>query len=565
MLFLHGWALGTRAYQRVVRRLTRRGCRVYAPAMPGFAGTAEPPARVDVDDRLRRLGRQFHASRSRSTSPRSSSATRSAAAWRSSSRRRMPDRVGYLVLLNSVGGVTDRPIWEWALRFGRELFPNRQGIEIARAMRDDLVTNLVRNPVGLVRVGGVGALGRSPRRARRTSRARAAGARADDEERRRHSPGRVRGAVHAVGTEGRVLAGRHSWLLTEPDSFDDVLANVDRSPRERNIRPRRRDRRASQVPDALEATNFPARRTRTLLRDAPPLWLMSAPPSSAGGRSRVVPSRGSDRARSGPSRARSTDRTRSGSLSRRRIGAACSATRPACWPSHGLCITDASAATWSQHGLALHALTVENAGDIDETGWERLGEDLRTIGTGRRAARAPSSCRSAARPSPSTGAEPERTLVRVLAPDQIGLLSAICHGSPTTSSASSLCTRRPTARWPRDVFLVNGSFRRARPGAAPQPQLSVPDSRARVEADRGRRQVAQRRRELDGGEPDRPAPPPRCRRCHRRSTGPPARVAARGTAARTRPARACAPAPATNRSHVRRFGRSVRARAQGKR
>ena len=61
------------------------------------------------------------------------------------------ERVGYLVLLNSVGGVTDRPIWEWALRFGRELFPTRQGIEIARAMRDDLVTNLLRNPVGLVR------------------------------------------------------------------------------------------------------------------------------------------------------------------------------------------------------------------------------------------------------------------------------------------------------------------------------------------------------------------------------------------------------------------------------
>ena len=43
VLFLHGWALGSRAYQRVARRLTSRGCRVYAPVMPGFAGTADLP------------------------------------------------------------------------------------------------------------------------------------------------------------------------------------------------------------------------------------------------------------------------------------------------------------------------------------------------------------------------------------------------------------------------------------------------------------------------------------------------------------------------------------------
>lgn len=28
VLFLHGWALGSRAYKRAVRRLTMRGCRV---------------------------------------------------------------------------------------------------------------------------------------------------------------------------------------------------------------------------------------------------------------------------------------------------------------------------------------------------------------------------------------------------------------------------------------------------------------------------------------------------------------------------------------------------------
>ncbi len=170
MLFLHGWALGTRAYQRVVRRLTSRGCRVYAPAMPGFSGTADLPRQsmsmdgygdwvddfmraVDIDEPALVIGHSFGGG----------VAIKLAHAH--------PDRVGYLVLLNSVGGVTNRPLWEWAWRFWRELIPTRQGIDIARAMRDDLVSNLLHNPLGLVRAGRAGAHGRPPYRARRATRA----------------------------------------------------------------------------------------------------------------------------------------------------------------------------------------------------------------------------------------------------------------------------------------------------------------------------------------------------------------------------------------------------------
>jgi pimeloyl-ACP methyl ester carboxylesterase len=44
VVLLRGWALGSRAYKRAVRRLIRRGCAVYTPAMPGFGGTADLPA-----------------------------------------------------------------------------------------------------------------------------------------------------------------------------------------------------------------------------------------------------------------------------------------------------------------------------------------------------------------------------------------------------------------------------------------------------------------------------------------------------------------------------------------
>ena len=65
---------------------------------------------------------------------------------------------------------------------------------------------------------------------------------------------------------------------------------------------------------------------------------------------------------------------------------------------HGLCITDASAATWTKQRLALHALTLENTAHIDETGWKQTRRgppgDLR----GSQDAPDPTSFRSAAPP-----------------------------------------------------------------------------------------------------------------------------------------------------------------------
>src|SRR5579863_10065831 len=43
LLFLHGWALNHRTYRRALRLLVRHGIRVYAPALPGFGGTADLP------------------------------------------------------------------------------------------------------------------------------------------------------------------------------------------------------------------------------------------------------------------------------------------------------------------------------------------------------------------------------------------------------------------------------------------------------------------------------------------------------------------------------------------
>ncbi|MDQ1510567.1 MAG: hypothetical protein QOG50_2411 [Actinomycetota bacterium] len=453
VLFLHGWALGTRAYQRVVRRLTRRGCRVYAPAMPGFGGTADLPApsmsisgygdwveqfmrAVDIDEPALVIGHSFGGG----------VAIKLAQAH--------PDRVGYLVLLNSVGGVTDRSLWNWLYHFGRELFPTRQGIEIARAMRDDLVTNLVRNPVGLLRAGQL---------------ARSADLRDELAElRERQLPVLALTTKHdgvipqaafealcnAVGAEGRVLSGRHSWLLTEPDSFDDVLANVIEV-RVSQHQERRATTRATQVFEALKTTSIPARRARTLLRDAPPLWLMSAPPAVlAGDIALCHPKLASREVRAVARRMDGADAVRltvAAPDRHRLLG-----DTTGVLALHGLAISDASAATWPKQHLALHALTIENASDVDAAGWERLGDDLATIGieSNRKWPDFEPMGRAAVTVD---GSRAERTLVRVSAPDQVGLLSAICHWFADHDLSVESLHAAIDGETARDVFLVTGA------------------------------------------------------------------------------------------------------------
>ena len=452
VLFLHGWALGTRAYQRVARRLTGRGCRVYAPALPGFAGTPDlPRSAMTIDGYGDWVDKFMHAVEIEEPALVIGHSFGGGVAIKLSHAH--PERVGYLVLLNSVGGVTDRPIWEWAWRFGRELFPTRQGIDIARAMRDDLVTNLVRNPVGLVRAGGL---------------ARSADLRSELSELRERalpvlalttkSDGVIprdafEALCSAVGTEGRVLSGRHSWLLTQPDSFDEVLANVVEV-RVNQHRARTATSRATQVAEALAATNIPPARARSLLRDAPPLWFMSAGPSVlAGDLALCYPAlaRGEVRAVARQIDGSPTVRLTVAAPDRRGL----LAEPPGVLARHGLCITDASAATWPKPRLALHALTIENAAAIDAAGWEGIGADLRALGV------------RSIRPRPEfvpagnavvtvDGSEPEQTLVRVIARDQIGLLSAICRWFADHHLSVESVHAATDGERARDVFLVAG-------------------------------------------------------------------------------------------------------------
>lgn len=236
VLFLHGWALGQHSYKRALKRLVRLGCEVYAPAMPGFGGTADLPRgsvdmvgyatwvrafldAVGVAEPVFVIGHSFGGG----------VAVQLAHDY--------GDRVSYLVLINSVGGATwlqagsrirsmaERPLWDWILAFPGDLFPLRGLAGLSRVMLEDALPNMMHNPVGLWRAGQLA------RRADLTAELRdlkASGVpmvalRSDQDN---IIPKASFDALcAAIGSTGEVVHGRHSWLLADPDTFGEVMAN----------------------------------------------------------------------------------------------------------------------------------------------------------------------------------------------------------------------------------------------------------------------------------------------------------------------------------------------------
>ncbi len=236
MLFLHGWGLGQHAYKRALKRLVHLGCQVFAPALPGFGGTHDLPSRdvsfagyaawvasfleaVGVEEPAFTVGHSFGGGVAIKLA------------------HDFPDRVRYLVLVNSVGGSTwssagsrvrsmaERPLWDWGIHFPEDLFV-RQATRVLPIILEDAIPNALRNPLALWKVANLA------RRADLTVEL--------EELKRRKLPVVVLwgdkdsiiprasfdALCAAIGSEGEVVAGNHSWLLADPDAFGEVMTNA---------------------------------------------------------------------------------------------------------------------------------------------------------------------------------------------------------------------------------------------------------------------------------------------------------------------------------------------------
>lgn len=234
VVFLHGWALGQRSYRRALKRLVHLGCQVYAPAMPGFGGTPNLHESATFDGYARWVAQFLDAVGVDEPAFVVGHSFGGGVAIKLAHDH--PERVRYLVLINSVGGttwsfnnlahmVTTKAPWTWPFHSPQEILPLNYMLRVLPIIVEDAVPNLMRNPLGLLNVLNL---------------VRRADLLAELQElRRRELPVVVLWGDHdtviprasfaalcsAIGSEGEVVEGRHSWLLADPDAFGSILTN----------------------------------------------------------------------------------------------------------------------------------------------------------------------------------------------------------------------------------------------------------------------------------------------------------------------------------------------------
>ena len=236
-LFLHGWGLRPNAYSEPIRRMGMAGCRVYAPALPGFGGTRELPAEQrSFSGYAAWVGRFLDAlgeSRVALVAGHSFGGGVSTAFVHDH-----PGRAMSLLLANAIGGptwassadqvrtMTQRPVWNWGRCFGTDLLQSPRLIRVLPTLLEDFIPNLVQNPLGMFRTGSF------IRRADLLVELRTI--------RRRQIPVLVAwsdrdGLVprvafdelrRAAGVEGVVVDGSHTWLIADPERFGELAIHA---------------------------------------------------------------------------------------------------------------------------------------------------------------------------------------------------------------------------------------------------------------------------------------------------------------------------------------------------
>jgi pimeloyl-ACP methyl ester carboxylesterase len=238
-VFLHGWGLSDHTYKRALGRLAQLGVRVIAPSLPGFGGTAPLPGddfslegyAQWVDDFCRSLdlegdwylgGHSFGGGVAIMTA------------------HEHGDDLKLLVLVNSIGGsvwkrgrgqrdprhLSDRPLWDWGLHFPYDVAGPRTFRAVVPVIVRDMARNLVRDPMGFIRVGRLASSANLLDELDELRRRQLPVAVLWGDEDRVLPAASMEAMVTALGGSPEVVPGSHGWLLEDPDRFGEIMTNV---------------------------------------------------------------------------------------------------------------------------------------------------------------------------------------------------------------------------------------------------------------------------------------------------------------------------------------------------
>jgi pimeloyl-ACP methyl ester carboxylesterase len=236
-VFLHGWGLRPNAYRRPVVAMADAGCRVFAPALPGFGGTHElDPSERSFAGYGAWVGRFLDAVGVEKVALAAGHSFGGGVA--TAFVHGSPERASSLLMANAVGGPTwaafpdelrtmvERPVWDWVHQMSSDVISSPRLVRLLPTLAEDFLPNLIHNPLGMFRTGDF------IRRADLLAEVRAIAAAGIPvvvawSDRDRLVPRSAFDDLrHAAGVEGRVVDGRHTWLMSDPARFGELALDA---------------------------------------------------------------------------------------------------------------------------------------------------------------------------------------------------------------------------------------------------------------------------------------------------------------------------------------------------
>jgi pimeloyl-ACP methyl ester carboxylesterase len=236
-LFLHGWGLRPNGYRRPVRAMARAGCRVFAPALPGFGGTRELTAdRRTFTGYGQWVGRFLDAVGEDEVAVVAGHSFGGGVATAFTYEE--PWRVSSLLLANAIGSPTwalfpnevrtmvQRPFWDWGRHFTTDLLNSPASLRLLPLMLEDLIPNLVSNPLGMFRTGDFIRRADLVREVRAIARWGIPVTVAWSDRDRLVPRSAFDDLRHAAGVAGVVRDGAHAWLIADPEGFGELAISA---------------------------------------------------------------------------------------------------------------------------------------------------------------------------------------------------------------------------------------------------------------------------------------------------------------------------------------------------